>query len=236
VTVEVALEVEVSELLTFRDLEEFLKGGIGLDVVLILEALFFDVVVDLLGDIGAGDEGASRVAEELAEFISNLGGDLEDGRTTLHGLFTIFGDTAFALAGILDFTVDTLIKALDLSDHRRHGLAESGEGSENGFEVLIKSGGRGSRRIRRDRGGSGRSRGGNRNRRRSGGRGGGSSSGFLGDTLGRSLSGSSNRGRSRGGYRGRSSSIFSLLGDTFTLGGSSSGVHHTSTGGRIHLN
>ena len=76
--VEVTLEVEVGELLRLRHLEELAEGTIRRDVMLVLEVLLLDVVVDLLGYVGAADQGALGVTEEHAELIGDLGGDLED--------------------------------------------------------------------------------------------------------------------------------------------------------------
>jgi len=108
--VEVLLEIEVGELLSLRHLEELAERSIGLDVVLDLEVVGLDIVVELLGHIGARDEGASGLAEEAAELISDLGGDLEDGRATgLGTFFTFLGNTALAATSILDLTVHTLV-------------------------------------------------------------------------------------------------------------------------------
>jgi len=78
VAVEVALEVEVGELLRLRHLEELAERAIRSDIMLVLEVLLLDVVVDLLRDVGAADQGALGVTEEDAELIGDLGGDLED--------------------------------------------------------------------------------------------------------------------------------------------------------------
>ncbi len=231
-SIEVALEVEVGEVVSIREAEELLEGGIRLDVVLVLEGVLLDVLVDLTSHIRAGDEGTLGLTEEGAELISDLGGNLEDGRTTLGALFALSLHAAAALASILDFTVDTLLELLDLSDHGGNSLTESGEATENSLHVLIKSGGRSLR------GGSGiRNRGGcNRGSgdRSRGGSGGGDLLGsLLGLSGGRGSDNGSNRGR-RGGGRG----IVGLLGYTL-LGrgrGAGGGIHHTITGGRIHLN
>jgi hypothetical protein len=234
VLVEVLLEIEVRELFRLRHLEELAKRSIRLDVVLVLQVLFLDIGVELLGHIGAGDEGASRVTEETAELIRNLGGDFEDGKATLDRLAVLRNSsyTALATTSILDFTVDTLIKALDFSNHGGHSLAERREGGEDGLEVIIKSGDRS----------SGGFRGGYRSSHRSGGRSRYSRSRSR-SGLATSFLGFRGR-RSNGGYRsgGRSgdrnsNNFISLLGNTLGLsgGGSNRGVHYTSTGGRIHI-
>jgi hypothetical protein len=230
VLVEILLEIEVGELVSFRNLEELAESSVRLDVMLDFEVVGLDIVVEFLGYIGAGDEGACRLTEEAAEFIRNLGGDFKDGRTTLGTFFTFSANAAFTTTSIFDFTVDTLIKALDFSNHGGDGFTERSEGGEHGLDVIIKSGGRTSRSGISSNSRSGyRSRGRSSNRSRSGG---GFATGFLDFSGSRSGYDRSNRGdrSSRG--------IFSLLGNTFGLGGggSSSGVHYTSTGGRIHLN
>ena len=235
--VEVLLEIEVGELLTLGDLEDLLERSIRGDVVLVLEALLLDIVVHLLGDIGAGDEGARGVTEELAELIGNLEGDLEDGEALGRITLGLRANTALALASILDLTVDTLVKALDLSDHGGDRLTERGEGGEDGLEVLIESGRRGSRGLGSRSGGR---RGSDRDRRRSNRGGRRRSSGLLGDGL-LGLSGRSSRSRGSDGrsrHRRRGSDLIGLLGNTLGLGGrggSGGGVHHIGTGGSIHL-
>ena len=107
--VEILLEVEVGELVSLRHLEELAERAVRLDVVLDLEVVALHIVVELLGDVGAGDEGASGLTEEAAELISDLGGNLKDGRTTLDALLTLLRNTALALASILNLTVDTLV-------------------------------------------------------------------------------------------------------------------------------
>jgi hypothetical protein len=230
VLVEILLEVEVGELLSFRNLEELAERSVRLDVMLDFEVVGLYIVVEFLGDIGAGDEGACRLTEEAAEFIRNLGRDFEDGRTTLGTFFTFSTHAAFTTASIFDFTVNTLIKTLDFSDHGRDGVTEGNEGGEDGLDVIIKSGGRSSRSSIS---GSG-SRSGYRSRSRSS-----SNRSRSGSSLATSLLGFSNRGyRSSNNRSNRSDrSIFSLLSNTLGLsgGGSSSGVHYTSTVGRIHL-
>jgi len=234
VLVEILLEIEVGELLSLRDLEELAERTIRLDVVLDLEVVGLDIVVELLGDVGAGDQGALGLAEEHAELIGDLGGDLKDGRATLGRLLALSAHAALTTASILDLTVDTLVKALDLSDHRGDSLAERGEGGEDRLEVLIQSGRRRSRGLR----GGGR-RSSDRRRGRGGNRGGRGSSRLasgLGSSSRGRRGGGGGRGRN-GGHNGRNG-LIGLLGNTLTLssGGSNSGAHHTSTGGRIHLN
>lgn len=115
--VEVALEVEVGEALSVGNTEELLERGIRLDVVLVLEALLLDVGRHRLGDVGAAHLAALGLAEEDAEVIAELGGDLEDaeaGRLRNTVLIELRGGAALALAGILDLTGHTLLELLEL--------------------------------------------------------------------------------------------------------------------------
>ena len=157
--VQVALQVEVGQLVRLGHLEELAQGGIGGDVVLVLQVVLLDVVVNLLRHVGARDERARGVLQELAQLVRHLRGDLEDGRTTLGRLLTLGAHTALALAGILHVLVDTLVQALDLRDGGRRLLAQRRQGGEDRLQVLIQrrgrrggDGGSGIRNGRRDNG------------------------------------------------------------------------------------
>jgi len=215
VGVEVALEVEVREVVRIREAEQLLERGIRLDVVLVLQVLLLHVVVDLARHVGAGDQRALRLAEEDAELIRDLRGDLEDGRTTrLGALLALRLDAAAALARILDLAVHALLQLLDLRDHRGDNLAETREATQNDLEVVIQARGRrlgGNLSGSRNRGGDRRSshdRRSGRGSRRNGG------------------------GRSRN-YRRRSGRNL-LLRNTLSSGRGRA-HRYTSTGGRIHL-
>ena len=235
-TVEVTLEVEVGQLVRLRHLEELAEGGIRRDVVLVLEVLLLHVVVDLLRDVGAADQRARGVTEELVQLIRDLRGDLEDARATRLGtLLTLGTDATLAATGILDLAVDTLVQTLDLRDHGADRLTERRERGQNTLEVLIQRRGRGSRlrgrRCDRGRGagGSNRGRRGNRGRHNS--------------RLGRRrLAARLGLLRRRGNYRGRRNNrgrdnnnllnlLLNLLGRGLRNDG---GTHHTSSVGRIH--
>ena len=128
VLVEVALEVEVREALRVSNAKELLERGIRLDVVLVLEALLLDVGGDRLGDIGAAHLAALGLAEEDAEVIAELGGNLEDAeasrlRNTV--LIELRGGATLALAGILDLTGYTLLELLELGVQGGDGLTEA---------------------------------------------------------------------------------------------------------------
>jgi len=230
VGVKVALEVEVREVVSIREAEQLLERGIRLDVVLVLQVLLLHVVVDLTRHVGAGDQRALRLAEEDAELLSDLRGDLEDGRTTRLGtLLALRLDAAAALARILDLAVDALLQLLDLRDHRGDNLAETREATQNDLEVVIQARGRrlngnlrrGSRRNNR-RNNSRRSR---RNRRRS--------SRLLRNLLLSDRRSRRRRRNGRGGNRYRRRSNL-LLGNTLSSGRGRA-HRYTSTGGRIHL-
>ena len=236
-TVEVTLEVEVGELVRLRHLEELAEGGIRRDVVLVLEVLLLHVVVDLLRDVGAADQRARGVTEELVQLIRDLRGDLEDARATRLGtLLTLGTDATLAATGILDLAVDTLVQTLDLRDHGADRLAERRERGQNTLEVLIQRRGRGSRLRGRRRGSRAR---GSRNRGHRGNR------GRHNSRLGRRrlaarldlLGGRRNyRGRRGNNYRGSDNNnllnlLLNLLGRGLRNDG---GTHHTSSVGRIH--
>lgn len=233
--VQVALQVEVRQLVRLGHLEELAQGGIGGDVVLVLQVVLLDVVVNLLRHVGAGDERARGVLQELAQLVRHLRGDLEDGRTTLGRLLTLGAHTALALAGILHVLVDTLVQALDLRDGGRRLLAERRQRGEDRLQVLIQRRGRrrgGDGGIRNGRGDNGWRSSGNNWRHSGDGslRGGG-----LATLRGRGGSGNNDwRSDHRGG---NNNNILSLLGNTLSLSGrSSGGTHYTRTGGSIHLN
>ena len=236
-TVEVTLEVEVGELVRLRHLEELAEGGIRRDVVLVLEVLLLHIVVDLLRDVGAADQRARGVTEELVQLIRDLRGDLEDARATRLGTLLALGtDATLAATGILDLAVDTLVQTLDLRDHGADRLAERGERGQNTLEVLIQRRGRGSRlRGRRRRGSRGRA---SRNRGHRGNR--GRHDSRLGrrrlaarlDLLGRRRNYRGRRGNNnRGGNNNLLNLLLNLLGRGLRNDG---GTHHTSSVGRIH--
>jgi len=216
VAVEVALEVEVGELVTIGDGEELLERGIGLDVVLVLELVLLHVVVHALRHLRAAHESALGLREEGAELIRHLHGALEDGGGTGLCISTLLGlHSATALASILNLAVHTLVEALDLAHQRRGTITESGEGGEEALEVLIESrggAGSGGRDLLHGGGGNHDGRGSGRGRR---------------SGLRRSLLGGGLRGRGRSssdhGLNNSDSLLLSdLLGDG--LGG---GTHYT---------
>ena len=155
--VEVALEVEVRQLLALRHAQQLLQRGIRLDVVLVLQVVLLDVVVHRLRDLRAGHQRALGLAEERAQLLRDLRRALEDGRGTLD-LNTVLVrlDAALALARILDLAVDTLLEALDLAQEGGDRLAHRRQVARDGLDVLLERRDRcnGSRRLggrRRDR-------------------------------------------------------------------------------------
>ena len=140
--VQVALEVEVGQRLAVADGQQLLQGGVGLDVVLVLQALLLHVVVHGLGHLRAAHQGAVGLAQELAQLISHLGGALEDAGGTRLGVRALLNlHAALALASILQLAVDTLLQLLHLVEHGRHSLLQGVQVASHGLDVLIQSGG-----------------------------------------------------------------------------------------------
>lgn len=231
--VEVALEVEVREALRVRNAEELLERGIRLDVVLVLEALLLDVGRHRLGDIGAAHLAALGLAEEDAEVIAELGGDLEDAEAGGLGravLVELGRGAALALAGILDLAGNTLLELLELGVERGDGLAEAIQGTDHTTDLIAD-------RLDRLLGGNlrnGRCSGGRRNnRRRNDSNRLGLGNGLLDGLLG--LNGNRGRNCNRGGHNSDRNLNSLLLSNTLgrNLGSSGGGIHCTSTGGRI---
>jgi len=157
VLVEVALEVEVGQLLALRHAQQLLERRIRLDVVLVLEVVLLDVVVHRLRDLRARHQRAVALAEEVAEVVGDGRRALEDARRTLD-LNTVLVrlDAALTLARILDLAVDTLLQALDLAQEGGDRLTHRREVASHRLDVLLERRGRrsGSRRLsgrRRDR-------------------------------------------------------------------------------------
>lgn len=233
VLVEVLLEVEVGEGLASGHGQELAERSVRLDVVLVLEALLLDVGGHSLGDIGAGHLRALGLAEEGAEVIRKASGNLEDGEASRLGLTVRIngsGRAALALASILNLTVDTLVELLELRVERGDNLAEAVELGNHATNLIANG---------LLRGLSGRISSGRRNHSRHSGRSRGSSGlslrgGLLGDLLG--LGGGGRRGSNRGRNGGHGGSrLLGLLRNALGggLGGRGSGVHCTSSGGRI---
>jgi len=233
VLVEVALEVEVRQTLRVRNAKQLLERGIRLDVVLVLEALLLDVRRDRLRDVGAAHLAALRLAEEDAEVIAELRGDLEDaeaGRLRGTVLVKLGRRAALALAGILDLTGHTLLKLLELGMQRGDRLAQAVQGTNHAADLIANRLDRllGHRTLNR-----GRHRGNNsRHSRNRGRRSGLGLRRLLGNDL---LRLNRRRGRNRNGGRHHGDLNRLLLSYTLrrNLGNGRGGVHCTSTGGRI---
>jgi len=232
VLVEVALEVEVGQLLALRDAEELLERGIRLDVVLVLQVVLLDVVIHRLRDLRAGHQGALGLRQERAQLLRDLRGALEDGRGTLDlDAVLIDLDAALALARILDLAVHALLQTLDLAEESGDRLAHRREVARHRLDVLLE------RRDRRNGGRrlSGRRRDRRHNDRRRNNRL-GLGSRLLGDDLllgNRRHQGRQRRGRNRRGGRGRLLLRNNLLRNNLR---SNRGAHHTGSRGILHIN
>jgi hypothetical protein len=225
VDVEVLLEVEVSELITFLDTEQVAELDVRVDIMLILEVVVLDIRSDELGDVGAAFLRTGRAAEERAESRGDVDRLLEDAYTSRFAIFTFSGAlTTTTLVGHLLNLRGFLFEALGFRDELRNSFTNSEETSSDSLGFMFEadffrsSGGfsrGGYNRSSYDRG--------NRGRRRSG-RGSGLGGYFL-SSLG---SGGDRSGNNRGGNRGRGSGDFiGLLGDDFLGSGFGRGVHYT---------
>ena len=233
--VEVALQVEVRERLRLRDGQQLTERRIRLDVVLVLQALLLDVRRDRLRDVGAGHLAALRLAEEAAEVITQLRGDLEDAeasRLRRAVLIELRRRAALALAGILDLTSHTLLELLQLGVQRGDRLTETIQAADHATDLiadrldrLLNSRRALNRRHRRnDRRNDNRRRDNRLSLRR-----------LLGDNLLLNSRRRDDNRRYRRRDRRRLNGI--LLGNTLrgNLSNRGGGVHCTSSGGRIHL-
>ena len=221
VAIQVALEIEVGQVLSRGHRQQGAQGAIRVDGVLVLQVVRLHVLVHRLGDLRARHQGARRAAQESQQLSSHLSGALEDRRRALD-LYAILVelDAAAALARILHLAVYTLLQLLDLGEQRGGGLAESVQVQGHGLEVVIQGGGGHGGYSRRLHGGRGYNDGGDLDL-------------GLGHTLG-----DLGLGDGGGGYRGYSlyrGSINILLSDT--LSGLRGSRHYTgSRGNRTHLN
>ena len=227
VAIQVALQVEVGQVLVRGDRQQGPQGRIRVDGMLVLQVVRLHVLVHGLGDLGARHQGASGAAEESQQLSGHLSGALKDRRRALD-LHTVLIqlDAAAALAGILHLAVHALLQLLDLGQQRGGGLAEGVQVGRHRLEVIIQRGG--------GHGGY--------SRRLHGGRGyndGGYSLGLRG-ALGYNLLGRLNgdRGNKGGGGLYRHGGINLLLCDTLGgLGGGGNSRHYTGRrGNRTHLN
>ena len=230
------LEVQDRELVALGQGEELAERRIGVDRLLVHQAVALGVIHHTLGHGRAADLGVLGLAEEGAQLLRDADGLREDavlGGGTLDGL----GLSLAAAIGLLGEAGGQLLNGLEVGGllggiglGERHQLVLLGDGvGERHGDVLLDGGGRleGRRGGESDRGGD--RRGGDR-RRHSSNR---SSGGLLAD-LGRS----SNRSdRRRGGDRRSDSSgnggldgLGGLLGGGGLSGGS---AHFDVLGGSI---
>ena len=124
VVLQVALEVEDRQLIRLLQAEELAERGVRIDVLLVHQALGLRVVAHLLGHRRAGEQGALRDAEELAERIGHGRGAREDrlllgdSRAVLVGRRRLAATAA--LGGLLHLLRQLLLELL----HRRAELAD----------------------------------------------------------------------------------------------------------------
>jgi hypothetical protein len=110
------LQVEEGKNITTGKSEELAELGISVNLATLLEAIGVDVSNNLLTDLNTGHQGASGLAEELKELLTDSGGlnkatGLSVART---GFLSLLG-----LGSILELLGDGLLKGLVVSAHRR---------------------------------------------------------------------------------------------------------------------
>jgi hypothetical protein len=123
--IKILLDVEVSEGVSIRDTEEALEIGIRLNLMLVLETVLLDICRYSRSYLSATHLSASGLAKELAEVNRHILGLLEDiGALGLRGVDLALG--ALALASLLDFLGNTLIKLAETSNHLGGLVTETG--------------------------------------------------------------------------------------------------------------
>jgi len=110
------LQVEEGKNITTGKSEELAELGISVNLATLLKAIGVDVSNNLLTDLNTGHQGASGLAEELKELLTDSGGlnkatGLSVART---GFLSLLG-----LGSILELLGDGLLKGLVVSAHRR---------------------------------------------------------------------------------------------------------------------
>ena len=168
VVVEVLLEVEDRERVRLLDRKELAERRIGLDRLLVHQAVRLRVRDNTLRDLRAADERALRLAEERAEVIRDNDRLLEDNLTDRRGRAIRVELRAALAAAIraLGEAGDLLLKSLERRERRRVGglrrrqlREDAGDRLRDGrAEVLLGDGNNRLRDRRHDRGrGRGRS-------------------------------------------------------------------------------
>jgi len=156
VDLEVLLEVEVGEDLILANLEELGELGIRVDLSarnLVLKLVGGDVGVDLLTDLNTGHHGASLLAEELEELLTENGGLNESGGLSV-GVGSLLA--SLGLGSVLEFARNRLLKDLVVSLHGGQDgsdlldlgtevrqLGREGGGISSSYLLLSGSGNRG---------------------------------------------------------------------------------------------
>jgi hypothetical protein len=121
-----ALQVQDHEFwVLFSDVEELAQRGIGVDDLLVHQALGLGVVADGSGNFAAAHQGALWLTQEDTEVITDLDWLLEDAFALW--LITFSGLGALALlAGLLQFTWNTLFQLLHVREDRGEYFTEGG--------------------------------------------------------------------------------------------------------------
>ncbi len=117
VDLEVLLEVEVGEDLILANLEELGELGIRVDLSarnLVLKLVGGDVGVDLLTDLNTGHHGASLLAEELEELLTENGGLNESGGLSV-GVGSLLA--SLGLGSVLELARNRLLEDLVVGLH-----------------------------------------------------------------------------------------------------------------------
>jgi hypothetical protein len=156
VNLQILLEIEVGEDLILANLKELGKLGIRIDLsagYLVLQLVGSDVGVDLLTDLNTGHHGASLLAEELDELVTDDRGLNKSGGLSV-GVRSLLA--SLGLGSVLEFARNRLLKDLVVSLHGGQDgsdlldlgtevrqLGREGGGISSSYLLLSGSGNRG---------------------------------------------------------------------------------------------
>ena len=119
----VLLQVEVSEFLTFLNLEQRLQLGVGIDlttILLILKAVGANVGIDLASDLRASKLCANGPSKKLGELLRNQSGLNKTGRGAVASLAFTLG----SLLGSTHLTSNVALKSSEVAAERRKTRAK----------------------------------------------------------------------------------------------------------------